>query len=288
MKPRGQVAGPDGAGGPRPRAGRARPRSTSACPRWTILSLHLPGSPGGAPLLDRAALLSMRPGAVLVNTARGDLVDEAALAELLVPGQLRGPGGPLGIAVSMFGLTGVGADEMATYTYWCLEKGYARWTGPDDGTEERVRRAEGWLAVMRLDVFASWLVCTLSFYVIGAGVLHPQNLVPEGSGMISTLSRICTGAMGTWAQHLFLVGALAVLCSTAIGSTASVPRLWADSLGLLGVIDWDDTRSRQRTTEVDARFRANPWSTAALVVSSAAVTALGVHGVLEACGISLG
>ncbi|GAB2748760.1 hypothetical protein GCM10027174_23940 [Salinifilum aidingensis] len=240
----------------------------------------------------------------------------------------------------MFGLTGVGADEVTTYTCWCLEKGHARWTGPDDGAEERARRAEGWLAVMRLDVFASWLVCTvctLSFYVIGAAVLHPRNLVPEGNGVISTLSRICTDAMGTWAQHLFLVGALAVLCSTAIGSTASVPRLRADSLGLLGVIDWDDTRSRQRTirllttvlppvwavsylfvrepvlmvqiggigsgifllavviavwklrmTEVHPRFRANPWSTAALVVSSAAITALGVYGVLEACGISLG
>jgi Mn2+/Fe2+ NRAMP family transporter len=250
------------------------------------------------------------------------------------------PAGTIGIAVSMFGLTGVGADEMTTYTYWCLEKGYARWTGPDDGTEERARRAEGWLKVMRLDVLVSWLVCTLctlSFYVIGAAVLHPQSLVPKGNVVITTLSRIYTDTMGPWAEYLFLAGAIAVLLSTAIGSSASVPRLWTDTLGLLGVIDWHDVEVRQRTvrilttvlpplwalfdlfvqepvlmvqiggigsgvfllaviiavwwlrtTEVDKRFRASPWLTAALVLSSLAITALGAYTVLEVFGLSFG
>lgn len=53
------------------------------------------------------------------------------------------PAGTLGFAVAMFGITGVGADEMTTYTYWCLEKGYARYTGPNDGSAERARRAHG-------------------------------------------------------------------------------------------------------------------------------------------------
>lgn len=53
-----------------------------------IVSLHLPG--GGGPILDRTALLSLREGAIVVNAARGDLVDETALAELLSSGHLRG------------------------------------------------------------------------------------------------------------------------------------------------------------------------------------------------------
>ncbi|WP_335987756.1 NAD(P)-dependent oxidoreductase [Glycomyces sp. MUSA5-2] len=53
-----------------------------------IVSLHLPG--GGGPILDRTALLSLREGAIVVNAARGDLVDETALAELLTSGHLRG------------------------------------------------------------------------------------------------------------------------------------------------------------------------------------------------------
>ncbi|WP_405806271.1 Nramp family divalent metal transporter [Streptomyces sp. NBC_01187] len=163
------------------------------------------------------------------------------------------PAGTVGIALAMFGITGVGADEMTTYTYWCLEKGYARWTGPDDGSEERARRAEGWLKVMRLDVAVSWLVCTictLSFYVIGASVLHPQGLMPEGNDMITTLSRIYTDTLGPWAEYLFLAGAIAVLFSVTVASSASVPRLWTNTLGLLGVVDWHDMRSRTRTIRI--------------------------------------
>ncbi|NJQ01172.1 Nramp family divalent metal transporter [Streptomyces zingiberis] len=163
------------------------------------------------------------------------------------------PLGTAGIALAMFGITGIGADEMTTYSYWCLEKGYARWTGPDDGSEERARRAEGWLKVMHLDVLAGWIICTLctlAFYVIGASVLHPQNLVPEGNSMITTLSRLYTDTMGPWAEYLFLAGAIAVLLSTLIGSCASVPRLWTNTLGLLGVIDWRNTAQRLRTIRI--------------------------------------
>lgn len=181
------------------------------------------------------------------------------------------PAGTVGVALAMFGITGVGADEMTTYTYWCIEKGYARWTGPDDGTEERARRAEGWLKVMRLDVAAGWLICTLctlSFYVIGASVLHPQNLVPEGNSMITTLSRIYTDTMGPWAEYLFLAGAIAVLFSTLIGSTASVPRLWTNTLGLLGVIDWRNVHVRRRTIQILTLCLPPLWAASFLYIQS--------------------
>jgi phosphoglycerate dehydrogenase-like enzyme len=54
------------------------------------VSLHLPATPGAPPLLGRAELESMRPGAILVNTSRGGLVDEEALADLLRAGRLGG------------------------------------------------------------------------------------------------------------------------------------------------------------------------------------------------------
>lgn len=57
-----------------------------------IVSLHLPLTEATHHLLDRAALDSMKPGAVLINTARGAIVDEVALAEALRAGRLAAAG----------------------------------------------------------------------------------------------------------------------------------------------------------------------------------------------------
>ncbi len=57
-----------------------------------VVTLHAPGSADGTPLLDRDRLGLMRPGSVLVNTARGSLVDLPALVEALAEGRLAGAG----------------------------------------------------------------------------------------------------------------------------------------------------------------------------------------------------
>ena len=57
-----------------------------------ILSLHAPFVPETAKIINAEAIAAMKTGAVLINTARGELVDEAALYDALVAGKLRGAG----------------------------------------------------------------------------------------------------------------------------------------------------------------------------------------------------
>jgi len=60
--------------------------------RSDVVSLHVATEAGDGPILDRDRIAAMRPGACLVNTARGALVDEPALVEALIAGRIAGAG----------------------------------------------------------------------------------------------------------------------------------------------------------------------------------------------------
>lgn len=57
-----------------------------------VISLHVPLTAETAGMIDEGAIEKMKPGAVLVNTARGGLVDYSALHRALAAGRLRGAG----------------------------------------------------------------------------------------------------------------------------------------------------------------------------------------------------
>lgn len=60
--------------------------------RADFISVHLPKTPETAGLIDKEALAKTKPGVIIVNAARGGLVDEAALADAVSSGHVRGAG----------------------------------------------------------------------------------------------------------------------------------------------------------------------------------------------------
>jgi D-3-phosphoglycerate dehydrogenase len=73
----------------------ASPRRATSMPHWPrpdVVTLHCPLSPATHHLMDAAAFAALKPGAILVNTARGPIVEEAALVAALRAGRLHGFG----------------------------------------------------------------------------------------------------------------------------------------------------------------------------------------------------
>ena len=154
----------------------------------------------------------------------------------------------IGLALATFGIIGVGAAEIVAYPYWCLEKGYGRWTGKREESEGWFVRARGWIRVMQWDAWLSMVVytfCTVVFYLLGAAVLGRLGLLPEKQDLIRTLSVMYTPVFGGYAVGIFLIGAVAVLFSTFFISNATKCRLYTDFAAVSGLVKLDDARREQ-------------------------------------------
>jgi len=72
--------------------GSGRVPLAEALPAADVVSLHCPLTDATRGLVDARFLAAMKPGAILINTARGPLIDEAALIGALAAGRLGGVG----------------------------------------------------------------------------------------------------------------------------------------------------------------------------------------------------
>ncbi|MCZ6657865.1 MAG: Nramp family divalent metal transporter [Gammaproteobacteria bacterium] len=151
------------------------------------------------------------------------------------------------IALAMYGYTGVNSGETAAYTYWCVEKGYPSYIGPDRDDPEWVARAKGWIKVLHTDVWVTLVLLTLAtlpFYFLGAGVLHRLGQNPEGLETIRVLSSMFTETLGAWSLWVFGVGAFFILFSTVLSAIGAGGRFIPEYLIELGIIDRANVRRK--------------------------------------------
>lgn len=174
------------------------------------------------------------------------------------------------VAIGAFGITGVASDEIIAYNYWCLEKGYAAYTGPRDETEDWKRRASGWTRVMYLDALVAMIIytsVTAAFYLLGAAVLHARDAIPQGDQLIGTVALIYTESLGAGVRIAYLVGAFFVLYSSLFASLAAWSRMYSDIFGQIGWINFYDIEERKRIIAVLAWLCPPLWAFAYLFVS---------------------
>ncbi len=94
-----------------------------------IVSLHLPLNAATTGLIGERAIALMKPGSILINTARGELVDETALTAALARGALRGAGldvfanEPVGAGAPLFALRNV---VLSPHQAWLTPETLAR------------------------------------------------------------------------------------------------------------------------------------------------------------------
>jgi Mn2+/Fe2+ NRAMP family transporter len=165
-------------------------------------------------------------------------------------------------AIGAFGITGVASDEIIAYNYWCLEKGYAAYTGPRDNSAAWRRRAEGWIKVMFLDATVAMIIYTIvtvAFYLLGAAVLYQRGEVPHGNEVIETLALIYTASLGPGIKTAYLVGGFFVLYSSLFATLGAWTRIFPDIFGELGWFNFNDLQKRKRVIAVLAWFFPACW-----------------------------
>jgi manganese transport protein len=159
----------------------------------------------------------------------------------------------IGVAIGAFGITGVASDEIIAYNYWCIEKGYAAYTGPRNASTAWENRARGWISVMYLDAFVAMVIytsVTAAFYLLGAAILFDRGVIPEGNQLIETVALIYTESLGPGIRNAYLVGAFFVLYSSVFASLAAWTRMYSDIFGQLGWIEFSDVKQRRTVVAV--------------------------------------
>ncbi|MGA1077366.1 MAG: C-terminal binding protein [Nitriliruptoraceae bacterium] len=111
--------------------------------RSDVVSLHVPGNPDGSPLIGADLLARSRPGSVLVNTARGSLIDTEALVAALATGA------PAVAALDVFPREPVDPALFAAVAERVIMTPHTSWYSEESERDMRVKASEAAAALLR-------------------------------------------------------------------------------------------------------------------------------------------
>ncbi|MEM6796748.1 MAG: divalent metal cation transporter, partial [Acidobacteriota bacterium] len=134
------------------------------------------------------------------------------------------PEGSLILVAAILGFMPTSVAVSIWQSLWALEQGRFRSPGPGGGSPEAsARRLRGGLVDLRIGYGLSAGLAVV-FVCLGATVLHPRGLVPQGTDVALTLSRLYTEVLGEWMRPLVLAMCFAALFTTCYTMMDGFPR----------------------------------------------------------------
>ena len=119
--------------------------------RANVISLHVPLRPSTGGMISRERIARMRPGTVILNTSRGGLIDEAALADALHTGHIGGAG------IDVFAKEPVQRDNPLLATPNTVLSDHTAWYSEASVTELQTKAAQEIARVFAGGEPASWV-----------------------------------------------------------------------------------------------------------------------------------
>lgn len=172
-------------------------------------------------------MLALAIGTVAAFTAAappvGTLVRDALRPSL--------PDGSLLLVCAVLGFMPTSVAVSIWQSLWALEQGRFA-SGPGDSDATRLARLRRGLADLRLGYLLSAGLAVL-FVALGASLLLPRGLVPEGPDVAVVLARLYTESLGAWSGPLFLTLAFFALFSTCYTMMDGFPRSFVAALRVL-------------------------------------------------------
>jgi Mn2+/Fe2+ NRAMP family transporter len=188
-----------------------------------VMLLHRTGKYRALDLGSKVALLVLVLGTLVAFAAAPPRVSE--LGRIFVPSI---PAGSILLVASILGLMPTGINVSIWHSLWAMEH-LPRWEARSADTRQVLRASTFDLGLG----YWSSAILAVMFISLGATLLQPRGLVPEGLQVALTLSNIYTEILGAWMRPVFMVTAFAALFSTVYSVMDGFPRAFSTILKTL-------------------------------------------------------